>query len=122
MDCDQYRARLHAYFHGSLVPADAGAVDGHAASCEPCGALMRVAREISCREFVAFLDAWFADELEPERRAIFERHLAICADCTAYLDSYRKTMELSVLALRGAPPVPARIPEALVRAILEARK
>ncbi|NOT29948.1 MAG: zf-HC2 domain-containing protein [Planctomycetes bacterium] len=122
MTCDDYRSQLHDYFHGSLEPGPQAEVDRHAAECVPCGELMRLAREISCRDFVGFLNEYIDGELAPERRAIFERHLAICSDCTAYLDSYRKTMSLSVAALRDAAPVPAKIPEGLLRAILAARK
>ncbi len=119
MSCDDYPARLHDYFHGSLPPDQAAELEAHAAGCGPCGELLRIARELSCRDFVSFLNEYVDGELAPERRAVFERHLAICADCTAYLDSYRKTMSLSALA--GSALVPPKIPEALLRAILDAR-
>ncbi len=122
MNCDDYKSRLHDYFHDSLAPGPKGEVDRHALACGPCGELMRLARELSCKDFVSFLNQYIDDELAPERRAVFERHLTICADCTAYIDSYRKTMSLSVSALRDAVPVPPHIPEALLRAILDARK
>lgn len=121
-DCDQYRARLHDYFKDALEPADVARIDRHAASCGPCGELMRIAREISCKEFVEFLNDYIDGELEAQRRAVFDRHLGICPDCTAYLDSYRKTMSLSVAALRESGPVPGKIPEGLLRAILAARR
>ncbi len=122
MSCDDSRARLHDYFHGSLPPEQAAALEAHAAACGPCGELLRTARELSCRDFVTFLNEYVDGELAPERRAVFERHLAICGDCTAYVDSYRKTMNLSVSALAGSAPVPPKIPEALLRAILDARE
>ncbi len=122
MTCDEYKSRLHDYFHGSLAPGPKAGVEGHAAGCGPCGELMRIACEISCRDFVSFLNQYIDGELAPERRAIFERHLAIYPDCTAYIDAYRKTMSLSVTALRGTVPVPPQIPESLLRAILAARK
>ena len=123
MNCTGFQSKLHDYFFKSLAPEDVAAVDAHADGCAACGDLMRLAREISCREFVAFLNRYIEGELAPERRAVFERHLAICSDCTAYLDSYRKTMALSVQALRAEPAAaPAALPPALLRAILDACK
>jgi len=119
VNCAGFQSKLHDYFFLSLGPEDVAAVDAHADGCASCGDLMRLAREISCREFVAFLNQYIEGELAPERRAVFERHLAICSDCTAYLDSYRKTMALSVQALQDEP---AALPPALLRAILDARK
>jgi len=121
MNCDEYKSRLHAYFAEELSAEEAAGVDAHAAACPPCGDLMRIAREISCRDFVAFLNRYIEGDLEPERRAVFDRHLSICPDCTAYTDSYRKAMKLSALALKSKA-VPEEIPEGLLRAILDARK
>jgi anti-sigma factor RsiW len=122
MECPDYRTRLHDYFHGSLAPDERAEVDGHAAACGPCGDLMRVARELSCKDFVSFLNQYIDGELLPERRAVFERHLAICPDCTAYLDSYKKTMSLSVQVLREGAFVQPAIPDELLKAILESRQ
>jgi len=122
LDCDEYKARLHAYFMDALEPDEVARIDRHAASCGPCGDLMRLAREISCKEFVEFLNEYIDGELDAGRRAVFDRHLGICPDCTAYLDSYKKTMSLSVAALREAGLAPAKIPDDLLRAILAARR
>jgi anti-sigma factor RsiW len=122
MTCDEFRAQLHDYFHGSLAAERRVEIDRHASQCGPCGELMRIAKEISCKDFVAFLDRYLDGELEAERKAVFERHLAICPDCTAYLDSYRKTMSLSAQALRGSAAGPPAMPDELVRAILAARR
>jgi anti-sigma factor RsiW len=121
MNCAEYKADLHAYFQGALGPERKAGVERHASECGPCGDLMRLARELSCKDFVAFLNDYIDGELEPERVAVFDRHLAICGDCTAYLDSYRKTMRLSAFALREEP-MPSRIPEELLKAILAARQ
>jgi anti-sigma factor RsiW len=121
MNCQGFKEGLHAYFHGPCLPEERVEIDRHAAQCEACGAFMALCREISCRDFVEFLNQYVDDELEPARRAVFERHLSICQDCTAYLDSYRKTMRLSVQALREAS-FPSEVPEELLKAILAARK
>jgi anti-sigma factor RsiW len=121
MNCQDWMSALHDYFLQRL-PADRLAeVDAHARTCRACGALLRTARELSCQDFTRFLNEYIDGELSPERRAIFDRHLAICPDCTNYLQSYRQTMKMSVLALRDARDVlPPAIPDELVLAILEA--
>lgn len=47
----------------------------------------------TCRELIEFLDDYVAGELPPERRESFQRHLTNCPSCTAYLDSYRTTIQ-----------------------------
>ena len=46
--------------------------------------------------------------------------MAVCPDCQSYLESYRKTMGLSIEAMKALGK--REIPEDLVRAILESRK
>jgi anti-sigma factor RsiW len=78
---------------------------------------------MNCREFTEFLHEYLFGALPAGERAEFEKHLAECPWCVAYLDSYRKTIELEQAALslpEDAPP-PAEAPEALVQAILRAR-
>ena len=77
---------------------------------------------MNCREFTEFLDNYLFGNLPPEERAEFERHLAECPWCVAYLDSYRKTIELERAAFSdvNAPP-PADAPQELIDAILSAR-
>ena len=50
------------------------------------------------------------------------RHLAVCEQCVAYLDSYRRTVDVCRQLGRAEDPVPPGVPEDLVRAILQARK
>jgi anti-sigma factor RsiW len=121
MTCTVLKTAAHDYFLGLLAPSEVARIDAHVEGCEECAALMRVCRELSCREFIEFLNDYVDGELDPERRAVFDRHLAICGDCTAYLDSYRKTMQLSVTALKGSVLPDEPIPAELVRAILAAR-
>jgi anti-sigma factor RsiW len=78
---------------------------------------------MNCREFTEFLHEYLFGNLPADERAEFEKHLAECPWCVAYLDSYRKTIQLAQAALavpEGEGP-PADAPEELVRAILEAR-
>jgi anti-sigma factor RsiW len=78
---------------------------------------------MNCREFSEFLHEYLFDNLPAAERAEFEKHLAECPWCVAYLDSYKKTIQLEQAAFSApedAPP-PADAPEELVRAILRAR-
>jgi anti-sigma factor RsiW len=76
---------------------------------------------MNCREFVDFLMAYLDGELEPEPARVFEEHMALCPPCLAYLDTYKDTIRLGKLAC-GAAPRPEDAPEALVQAILAARR
>ena len=121
MNCNEFLAQLHDHFLGRLADGRMAEIDAHAAGCTSCGALMALAKELSCRDFTEFLDDYVEDTLDPERKAVFERHIAICTDCRNYLSSYRATMRASQLAFRDTvEPVPASIPEELLRAILKA--
>jgi anti-sigma factor RsiW len=77
---------------------------------------------MNCREFTDFLYDYLFGSLPAEVRAEFDKHLAACPWCVAYLDSYRKTIQLANAAFSApedAPP-PAEAPEELVQAILHA--
>ncbi len=85
---------------------------------------------MTCRELTEFLDAYLNGELTPAERAEFDRHLAVCDHCIAYLDGYKRTVDLCRALGRpttgagGAADakLPADVPEDLVRAILASRK
>jgi anti-sigma factor RsiW len=79
---------------------------------------------MNCREFTEFLHEYLLGTLPAGERAEFDKHLAECPWCVAYLDSYRKTIQLEQAALAApedAPP-PGNAPEELVQAILRARR
>ena len=78
---------------------------------------------MNCREFTEFLHEYLFGNMSTEQRAEFDKHLAECPWCVAYLDSYRKTIQLEQSAFSApedAPP-PADVPEELVQAVLRAR-
>ena len=79
---------------------------------------------MNCREFTEFLHEYLFGNLSSDERAEFEKHLAECPWCVAYLDSYKKTIELEKAAFTASAdvPTPAEAPEELVQAILQARK
>jgi anti-sigma factor RsiW len=78
---------------------------------------------MNCREFTEFLHEYLFGTLPAEERTEFDKHLAECPWCVAYLDSYKKTIQLERAAFpapQSAAP-PADAPEELVQAILRAR-
>lgn len=77
---------------------------------------------IPCREFIDFIGQYLADELSPGERATFEFHLTHCAPCVRYLQSYKDTIKLGKAVLAPTDePVPADVPETLIKAILSSR-
>jgi anti-sigma factor RsiW len=73
---------------------------------------------MTCQQLADFISRYRDNELAPDVRTQFEQHLAACPACVTYL----KTYEQSVLLAKASAddPVPAEIPESLVKAILEA--
>ena len=86
-------------------------------------ALKRVRYMITCKEFEDFVLRYLEGELSGKQRTVFEWHLNMCRECREYLAAYRWTLEIAdaVLAPSDAP-VPADVPEDLIKAILEARE
>jgi anti-sigma factor RsiW len=78
---------------------------------------------MNCREFTEFLHEYLFGNLPAAERAEFDKHLAECPWCVAYLDSYRKTIQLEQAAFAASQdePPPTDAPEELIQAILHAR-
>ncbi len=77
---------------------------------------------MNCREFVDFLMQYIEDELPEEQAAVFRQHMLDCPPCETYLDTYRETVRLGRGVCREDESLPDDVPEALVAAILEARR
>ncbi len=80
---------------------------------------------MTCKEFIDFLMAYLDGELAQDVVDVFEQHMALCPPCEGYLDSYKQTVELAQRACRSGgddQDVPEEVPQALLKAILEARK
>jgi anti-sigma factor RsiW len=76
---------------------------------------------ITCKQLIEFIGEYLDGELPADARHEFERHLNVCPSCVAYLDSYRKTIELGKQALHPCDdPASGTVPEGLVRAVREA--
>ncbi len=54
----------------------------------------------TCRDATNLILDFLSGELGPETKAEFEKHLEICQDCVAFLNTYKKTMELTKSFLR----------------------
>jgi anti-sigma factor RsiW len=72
---------------------------------------------MTCRQLIDFIETYLEGELPPLKAAAFKMHLLLCHDCRAYLATYRKTIEMSKLAMIADEPVPAQVPPQLVEAI-----
>jgi anti-sigma factor (TIGR02949 family) len=64
--------------------------------------------KLTCKEVILdYLSDYLDVALTPEKTAELERHLKECPPCLAYLNTYRKTRELT------AQTAPAAMPEEL---------
>jgi predicted anti-sigma-YlaC factor YlaD len=74
---------------------------------------------ITCAEADRFVVDYLDSRLTPKMRARFERHIKMCAPCRAYLEAYRRSVDLAKASTteEDAPSMP----EELVQAILAAR-
>lgn len=75
---------------------------------------------ITCRQLIEFLDSYVEHQLPETEAASFERHLGACPSCVAYVDGYRRSIELGKESLRDDTRA-SEMPEDLVQAILAAR-
>ncbi len=78
---------------------------------------------MNCRECLDFLSDYRNGELPDEQRAVFETHLSKCPPCRDFLDSYCESIRMAKDCCCPDPdgPVPDKVPDALVNAILKAR-
>ena len=56
--------------------------------------IQRVTRpDPACKDEVGLIAAYLAGRLDPAVLSAFEKHLGYCPDCTAFLNTYKKTIE-----------------------------
>ncbi len=78
---------------------------------------------LTCREFENFVLDYTEGQLTGKQRLAFDMHMRMCAECRRYLQQYQRTIEASREAFPSPDEaVPGEMPEALVAAILEARR
>ena len=56
---------------------------------------------MTCKDVIEFLMAYLDGALESPVRGEFERHLSRCSACVAYLDTYKKSVQLAREACAG---------------------
>jgi Putative zinc-finger len=49
----------------------------------------------TCKREVVFIADYLSSRLDPQEQAVFESHLKACSDCAAFLQTYKKTIELT---------------------------
>ena len=77
---------------------------------------------MTCREFVDFLMEYLDGTLGASELRVFEGHIDDCPGCVTYLDTYRETVRLGQSICDADDSLPEDVPEALVEAILAARR
>jgi anti-sigma factor RsiW len=78
---------------------------------------------VTCREFADFMIDYLSGELPSAIRVRFDDHLRACKNCQRYLKCYEQSVRLGQCAFDDLDAVvPAEVPEALVQAILAARR
>ena len=75
------------------------------------------ALKLTCEDVIGMLLEYLEARLDATALAALERHLAACAPCVAYLNTYRRTRELTAASGRADMPdeMKARIGEFLLR-------
>ena len=62
----------------------------------------------SCKEISDLVLGYLRDELTASTRREFERHLKICPDCVSFLNTYKKTIEITGAVEPAEMPVKVR--------------
>ena len=55
----------------------------------------RPRRQLSCKNEVSLIADYLAANLTPYAKQAFDAHLKACPDCVAFLQTYRKTIEIT---------------------------
>lgn len=50
--------------------------------------------DLNCEKTTSLLMDYIEEELDPEVSIEFEKHLRICLDCVAFLNTYKKTINV----------------------------
>jgi anti-sigma factor RsiW len=82
----------------------------------------RPARMPTCEEVLTLLWAYLDGELEEGKRQEFDYHLSRCESCTAYLATYKTTIELERATARSEGVSPEELPDDLIQAVLAATR
>jgi anti-sigma factor RsiW len=75
-----------------------------------------------CRELLQFLGDYLDEALPAAQRDVLQLHLDRCPACRAYLRKYRQVIRQSQQSWEAAERACEPVPEALVQAVLAARR
>ncbi|MGH7844043.1 MAG: anti-sigma factor family protein [Candidatus Binatia bacterium] len=50
---------------------------------------------VTCKGATSLIDNYLNEDLAPGVKLLFEEHLRACPDCVAFLNTYKKTLELA---------------------------
>jgi len=75
----------------------------------------------TCRDCIDFLCDYLDNSLPESQRVEFESHLAVCPCCRTFMETYRKTVEMTGGCQECDKKTYPKLPEDLIRAILSAR-
>ncbi len=98
--------------------AETGRAPGHRTT----SAMPPPSSTLTCRDLVELLDDYLAGELPTDQRGVLEAHLVGCDECRAYLRSYGATVRTVREICRGSDELPPELPDALVQAVVAARR
>ncbi len=73
---------------------------------------------MTCEETIGLLSEFLEQELDADLVGALERHLQDCAPCVAYLNTYKKTRELTGSSQRA--PMPEEMKQRLRELLREA--
>jgi len=83
---------------------------------------MKLPMILTCEELDQFVVDYLDRKLSSWQRFKFCFHILLCPKCRAFLDGYKKTVEIEKLtAISLERPAVEEAPEDLIRAILAAR-
>ena len=57
--------------------------------------IKRAETDITCKKEVEFIAEYLSKDLDLQQSNTFENHLKICDDCVAFLETYKKIIELT---------------------------
>ena len=60
--------------------------------------------DLTCKDATDLIFDYLSRELDSETTAEFEEHLSKCPDCVAFLNTYKKTIQLTKSFLIPRPP------------------
>jgi hypothetical protein len=71
----------------------------------------RSRRQLNCKNAVSLIADYLAASLAPQVKRAFDEHLEACPDCVAFLQTYRKTIEITgaFLKLQSLKQRPRRL-------------